>query len=84
MSIGEKIKSLSNTYQTITISHLPQVLSFSNNFYYIGKEVANGRTRSFVKNLDKQERIIEIAKILSGSDSPSNTFIENARELLEV
>ena len=83
-SIGQKIKSLSNTYQTITISHLPQVLSFSNNFYYIGKEIANGRTRSFVKNLDKNERIIEIAKILSGSDNPSNAFIENARELLEV
>ena len=83
-SIGKKIKELSNNYQTITISHLPQVLSYSNNFYYIGKEIANGRTRSYVKNLDKEQRIIEIAKILSGSDSPSSAFIDNARELLEV
>lgn len=83
-SIGKKIKELSSSYQTITISHLPQVLSFSNNFYYIGKEVVNGRTRSYVKNLDTQQRILEIAKILSGSDNPSQNFIENARELLEV
>lgn len=83
-SMGQKIKQLSNNYQTITISHLPQVLCFSNNFYYIGKEVIDGRTRSYVKNLDYNQRVIEIAKILSGSDSPSNTFIENARELLEV
>lgn len=83
-SIGKKIKELSNNYQTITISHLPQVLSFSNNFYYIGKEVLNGKTRSFVKELDKEQRVVEIAKILSGSDTPSQTFLNNARELLEV
>ena len=83
-SMGKKIKELSNTYQTITISHLPQVLSYSNNFYYIGKHVINGKTSSYVKTLDKEQRTIEIAKILSGSDNPSKSFIDNARELLEV
>ena len=83
-SIGKKIKELSTNYQTITISHLPQVLSYSNNFYYIGKEVIDGKTRSYVKTLDTNQKVIEIAKILSGSDSPSTSFIENARELLEV
>ena len=82
-SMGKKMKELSNNYQTITISHLPQVLSFSNNFYYIGKEVINGKTRSYVKDLNNDEKILEIAKILSGSDTPSLTFINNARELLE-
>ena len=83
-SMGKKIKELSNNYQTITISHLPQVLSFSNNFYYIGKQVINGKTCSYVKKLDKEQRTVEIAKILSGSDNPSKSFIDNARELLEV
>lgn len=82
-SMGKKMKELSNNYQTITISHLPQVLSFSNNFYYIGKEIVNGKTRSYVKTLDENERVIEIAKILSGSDTPSDSFLNNARELLE-
>ena len=82
-SMGKKIRELSNDYQTITISHLPQVLSCSNNFYYIGKEVINGKTRSYVRNLDSEQRVIEIAKILSGSDNPSSSFIDNARELLE-
>ena len=82
-SMGKKIRELSNDYQTITISHLPQVLSYSNNFYYIGKEVINGKTRSYVRNLDSEQRVIEIAKILSGSDNPSSSFIDNARELLE-
>lgn len=83
-SIGEKIRQLSNDYQTITISHLPQVLSYSKNFYYIGKEVVEGKTRSYVKNLDNNQRVLEIAKILSGSDNPSSSFIDNARELLEI
>jgi DNA repair protein RecN (Recombination protein N) len=82
-SMGKKMKELSSNYQTITISHLPQVLSYSNNFYYIGKEIVNGKTRSYVKPLNETERIIEIAKILSGSDTPSDSFINNARELLE-
>ena len=60
------------------------MLSYSNNFYYIGKEIVNGKTRSYVKNLDLEQRVIEIAKILSGSDTPSQTFLNNARELLEV
>ena len=81
--IREQLKELSKKYQTLVISHLPQVLSFSNNFYYIGKEIVNGKTRSYVKTLDENERVVEIAKILSGSDTPSNAFIDNARELLE-
>ena len=82
-SKGKKMRELSNNYQTITISHLPQVLSCSNNFYYIGKEIVDGKTRSYVKTLDDNQRIVEIAKILSGNDNPSSSFISNARELLE-
>ena len=82
-SMGKKMRELSNNYQTITISHLPQVLSCSNNFYYIGKEIVDGKTRSYVKTLDDNQRIVEIAKILSGNDNPSSSFISNARELLE-
>ena len=82
MTIGEKIKELSKTYQTLVISHLPQVISFADNFYYVYKKVENNKTKSYVKLLDKNEKIYELAKILSGSDLPSDTFIENAKELL--
>lgn len=81
-SMGEKIKALSNEYQTLVISHLPQVISFANNFYYVYKKVENNKTKSYVKLLDKNEKIYELAKILSGSDLPSDSFIENAKELL--
>ena len=81
-SIGEKIKQLSKKYQTLVISHLPQVLAFADNFYYVYKETFNNKTKSFVKLLDKNEKIYELAKILSGSDLPSDKFIENAKELL--
>lgn len=82
-SMGNKIKQLSNSYQTIVISHLPQVISKSDYFYYVYKEVIDNKTKSFVKLLNEEERIIEIAKILSGSDNPSSTFIENAKELIK-
>lgn len=81
-SVGEKIKELSKKYQTLVISHLPQVLAFADNFYYVYKKVENNKTKSYVKLLDKNEKIYELAKILSGSDLPSDTFIENAKELL--
>lgn len=81
-SVGEKIKTLSKKYQTLVISHLPQVIAFADNFYYVYKTVMNNKTKSFVKLLDKNEKIYELAKILSGSDLPSDSFIENAKELL--
>lgn len=81
-SVGEKIKELSKKYQTLVISHLPQVLAFADNFYYVYKKVDNNKTKSYVKLLDKNEKIYELAKILSGSDLPSDSFIENAKELL--
>jgi len=81
-SVGQKIKELSSNYQTLVISHLPQVLSFADNFYYVYKKVENNKTKSYVKLLDKNEKIYELAKILSGSDLPSDKFIENAKELL--
>jgi len=81
-SVGEKIKELSKKYQTLVISHLPQVIAFADNFYYVYKKVENNKTKSYVKLLDKNEKIYELAKILSGSDLPSDSFIQNAKELL--
>ena len=81
-SVGEKIKELSKKYQTLVISHLPQVIAFADNFYYVYKTVMNNKTKSYVKLLDKNEKIYELAKILSGSDLPSDAFLENAKELL--
>lgn len=81
-SIGKKIKELSSSYQTLVVSHLPQVISFSDNFYYVYKKVENNKTKSYVKLLNEEEKVFEIAKILSGVDNPSIKFIENAKELL--
>ena len=83
-SIGQKIKELSKNYQTLVISHLPQVLSFADDFYYVYKKVDNNKTKSCVKLLNDEEKIFELAKILSGSDFPSDKFIENAKELLYI
>ena len=69
-------------YQTLVISHSPQVLSYADNFYYVYKKVENNKTKSYVKLLNNNEIIYEIAKLLSGSDLPSDKFIENAKELL--
>ena len=46
------------------------------------KKVENNKTKSYVKLLDNNEKIYELAKILSGSDLPSDKFLENAKELL--
>lgn len=82
-SVGNKLKQLSTNYQMIVISHSPQIISKGDTFYFVDKKVENNKTKTIVKILNNEEKIFEIARILSGSDSPSQLFIENAKELIK-
>ena len=81
-SVGKKIKESSSSYQVIVISHLPQVISSADHFYFVGKLIEDNKTKTYVKILNENEKIHEIAKILSGDDNPSQLFLENAKSLL--
>ena len=67
--------------QVISITHLPQIASMGTHHYKVLKEETEGGTLSHMKELNEQQRIEEIAQMLSGSDI-TPAALANAKELL--
>ncbi|MDR2651881.1 MAG: DNA repair protein RecN [Prevotellaceae bacterium] len=79
---GEIINNLAKNSQIINITHLPQIASKGNNHYFVYKEETADTTTTNIRLLTQEERIMEIAKMLSGSDI-TKAAINNAKELLK-
>ncbi|MEO8886243.1 MAG: DNA repair protein RecN, partial [Mucilaginibacter sp.] len=79
--VGQIMEQLSQNLQVITITHLPQIAGKGQNHYFVYKDDEGVTTYTRIKQLDKQERVVEIAKMLSG-DNPGESALQNARELL--
>ena len=79
--VGQIMERLADNLQVITITHLPQIASKGNSHYFVYKDDESATTYTRIKQLGKQERVLEIAKMLSG-DKPGESAMENARELL--
>ncbi|WP_448700707.1 DNA repair protein RecN [Mucilaginibacter sp. AW1-3] len=81
--VGQVMEQLSQNLQVITITHLPQIASKGQSHYFVYKDNQGDTTYTRIKQLDQSERILEIAKMLSG-DNPGESALQNARELLAV
>ena len=81
ISVGKKMKELSKHAQVLTITHLPQVAAISDYHYYVKKVNKDNTVSTVLINLNDEERVIEIAKMLSG-DQISDASLTNAKELL--
>jgi len=79
--MGEILSKLSDGHQIISITHSPQIAAKADKHYFVHKHDKEDRTVTAVKLLQKEERIIEIAKMLSGNP-PSDAAIANAKDLL--
>ena len=79
--MGGMMLEISKTNQLVAISHLPQIASKANTHLKVVKTVNNSNTVSNVIVLNKDERIEEIAKLLSGKKLTKAAF-DNAVELL--
>jgi len=79
--VGQIMERLSANLQVITITHLPQIASKGRNHYFVYKDEEGATTYTRIKQLDKNDRVLEIAKMLSG-DKPGESAIKNAKELL--
>ncbi|MFI5170836.1 MAG: DNA repair protein RecN [Chitinophagales bacterium] len=80
--VGKILLKLSVNHQLIAITHLPQIASKGDHHMYVYKETNGKATQTKLKILNRDERLIEIAKMLSG-EKPTKAAIENATELLE-
>jgi len=82
-AVGKKIRALSEHYQVLAISHLPQVASQANQHFRIQKQEVGGRVQTDIVLLSEAERVNEIARMLAG-DSVSEHAVANARDLLRL
>jgi DNA repair protein RecN (Recombination protein N) len=72
---------MSKKMQIISITHLPQVAAKGNHHYNIYKYESLGATNTKIKKLNNNERVEEIAKMLSG-DKISSSALNHAKQLL--
>ncbi|KUK14261.1 MAG: DNA repair protein RecN [Synergistetes bacterium] len=79
--LGYEIKKLSEKRQVICITHLASIASRADHHYFVDKVVEGGKVKSRVKLLKGEERIRELARMLSGK--VSEIALEHARELLK-
>ncbi|MEZ0006765.1 DNA repair protein RecN (Recombination protein N) [Flavobacterium sp. 28YEA47A] len=79
--MGEIMKEMSKTMQVFAITHLPQIAAKGNTHFKVFKSVVGDQTQSELKLLSADERIIEIAQMLSGKDI-SDSAINHAKALL--
>lgn len=79
--VGIIMKELAAARQVICITHQPQIAGKATAHYFVYKTVAGDAVTTSVKRLDTDERIVAIAKMLSG-EKPTAAAIENAREMV--
>ena len=82
VKMGQILEQMSKTVQVLNITHLPQIAAKGNHHYKDYKYDLNNQTFTSIKKLSEQERVEEIAQMLSGENF-TKTAIEAARELLQ-
>jgi len=81
--VGQILAGMGKYMQVVNITHLPQVASRGNRHYHVYKDDEGDSTITKVKLLTHEQRIMEVARLLSGSEI-TDTAIRNAKELLKA
>lgn len=79
--VGQQLNKVADTHQVICVTHLAQIASVASNHFLISKDVKNGRTYTDVAKLEGDNRVKEIARIMSGSKI-SDSVLKSAEELI--
>lgn len=81
--VGQILAEMGRYMQVINITHLPQVASRGTKHFHIYKDDTDDSTFTRIKLLTYNERVLEVARLLSGSEV-TETSLKNARELLKA
>jgi DNA repair protein RecN (Recombination protein N) len=81
-AVGRALAAVAKRRQVICITHLPQIAVFAARHLTVEKEIAKGRTYSRIAAVDGEERVRELARLLSGKTT--EVALEHARELLSA
>jgi DNA repair protein RecN (Recombination protein N) len=82
IQVGQLLKKLSDQHQIMVISHLPQIAAFATEHLWVYKNSENTKTTSHIKLLADNERLHELAIMLSGNP-PSKEALANAQSLIQ-
>lgn len=80
--VGKKLSELAKKRQVICVTHLAQIAALSDNHLLIEKKTDENRTYTTVHTLDYDEKVREIARIISG-DATNDVSLRNAEELIK-
>ncbi|RPH89945.1 MAG: DNA repair protein RecN, partial [Desulfobacteraceae bacterium] len=73
--VGRKLKQLARIHQVLCITHLPQIAAFADSHFQVLKKVKAKRTFTEIKALNEEERLLELARMLSGTSPSESTKI---------
>jgi len=79
--VANILNTIAKNMQVIAITHLPQIASRGKEHLVVHKVIEKGKTRTEIKKIEHQERILEVAKMLGGL-KPTEAMMETARELI--
>ena len=80
--VGYKLHSLGQVHQALCVTHLPQIVSFSQHHFAISKTIHQNATYTSIQALNPQDRVKELARLMGGSEITSQT-LSLASEMLE-
>jgi len=83
IAVGQRLAQLARTHQVLVVTHLAQVAAFADTHLVVEKSSDGAVTRTSVREVDGEDRVTEIARLLSGQES-STTARAHALELIEA
>ncbi|MGK9476445.1 DNA repair protein RecN [Melioribacter sp. OK-6-Me] len=81
--VGFALKELASSHQIIAITHLPQIAGLADYHYAVEKKKSNGRIISTIRILNDDEKLREVAKLISGEEI-TEAALDGARELMKI
>jgi DNA repair protein RecN (Recombination protein N) len=81
LSVGKSLKNLSQFHQVVAITHLPQIAGLADTHFVVEKVEREKRTRTRLRKLELEERVREVAKLMSGTQV-TEAGLKGARELM--
>jgi DNA repair protein RecN (Recombination protein N) len=82
LAVGRRLAQLAQGRQVLVVTHLAQVAAFADAHLVVEKSEADGRAVTRVRPVAGEERVVEVARMLAGSDS--DTGLAHARELIST
>lgn len=81
--VGEKMKAVARSHQVIAITHLPQSAVYGDRHLVVAKAVSGGRTRTKISEVEGDDRVSEVARMLGG-EKLTTVVRKHAQELLQL